>query len=140
MTTRQAFPHTGELKRALKLQKYDTKRQIKQHFEGKVGKIYKFAQHFIESTIELTKVLGRYEPDHFTKAYLPSSVFYSPTPILPSRMEVSYCTSGFFVAISPPSNFVGVSCLFPCGLNSRIHVGYRAANHTVTIMCADRAE
>ena len=38
MAARQTFPHTGEPKRAFKLQKYDPKRQIKQHFEGKVGK------------------------------------------------------------------------------------------------------
>ena len=59
---------------------YDTSglalHNIKQPFEGKVGK-REFAQHFIESAIELAKVLGKYEPDHFTKAYLPFSVFYS---------------------------------------------------------------
>ena len=35
---RQTFPHIGEPKKAFKLQKYDPKRQIKQEFEGKVGK------------------------------------------------------------------------------------------------------
>ena len=38
MAARRTFLHTGEPKRAFKLQKYDPKRQIKQHFEGKVGK------------------------------------------------------------------------------------------------------
>ena len=58
--------------------------------------------------------------------------------ILRSRLEVSYCTSGFFVA-KPANNFVKREFPFLSGLKSRTHVGYRAVNHAVTIMC-DRAE
>ena len=47
-----------------------------------------FAQHFIESTTELAKVLGKYGSDHFTKAYLPFSVFYSPIPWILSVFRI----------------------------------------------------
>ena len=56
--------------------------------------------------------------------------------ILPSRMEVSYCTSGFFVA-KPPNNFVKRGLPFPRELKSHMHTGYRAVNHMVLILCAD---
>ena len=56
--------------------------------------------------------------------------------ILPSRMEVSYCTSGFF----RQTNFAKRELPFPRGFKSRTHIGYRALKHTATIMCADRAK
>ena len=46
--------------------------------------------------------------------------------ILLSRMEVSYCTSGFFSELSPPNNFVKRELPFPRGLKSRTNIGYRA--------------
>ena len=58
--------------------------------------------------------------------------------ILPSPMEVSYCTSRFFH--SRPSNFVKSELPFPLGLKSHTHIGYRAVNHAVMIMCADHAK
>ena len=48
-----------------------------------------FAQHFIESTTKLAKVLDKYEPDHFTKAYLPFSVFHSPIPWISSVFRIT---------------------------------------------------
>ena len=61
--------------------------------------------------------------------------------ILPSvsHMEGSYCTSGFF-ELSPPNNFVKGELPFLRGLKSHTNIGYRAVNHAVTLMCADRAE
>ena len=58
--------------------------------------------------------------------------------ILSSRMEASYCTSGFFVV--RPAN---LELPFPRVLKSRTHnrhIGYRALNLAETIMCANRAE
>ena len=57
--------------------------------------------------------------------------------ILPSRMEVSYCTYGFFRSQARQAN---VSCLSHVDLNHTRRNGYRAVNHTVTIMCVDCAE
>ena len=59
--------------------------------------------------------------------------------ILSSRMEASYCTSGFFRS---PSNFVKHELPLPHGLTCKscTHTHYRTVNHAVTIMCIDRAE
>ena len=42
--------------------------------------------------------------------------------ILPSHMEVSYCSSEFFRKLSPPNNFIWRELPFPHGLKSRTHV------------------
>ena len=46
--------------------------------------------------------------------------------ILPSRMKVSYCTSGFFSKLSPPSMR---ELPFPRGHKSRMHNDYCAVNN-----------
>ena len=43
--------------------------------------------------------------------------------ILPSRMEASYCTSGFFCSLSPENNFVKRELPFPRRLKSHMHIG-----------------
>ena len=58
--------------------------------------------------------------------------------ILLSRMEVSYCTFGFFR--SPPSNFDKLELPFQRGLKSPTQIDYRAGNRPVMIMCPDRAK
>ena len=60
--------------------------------------------------------------------------------ILPLRMEVSHCSSGFFLQLSPPNNSVKCELPFPRGLRSPTHIGYCAANHKVVMMCADCSE
>ena len=57
--------------------------------------------------------------------------------ILPSRMVVHYCTSGFFRSEARQAS---VSCLSCVVFKSRTHNDYRMVNHTVTIMCTDCAE
>ena len=37
--------------------------------------------------------------------------------------------------LNPPNNFAKRELPFPRGLKSRTHIGYRAENHAVTIMC-----
>ena len=45
-----------------------------------------------------------------------------------------------FLQLSPPNNFVKPKLPFPRGLKSCTHIGYRAVNHAVMIVCAVRAE
>ena len=45
-----------------------------------------------------------------------------------------------FSLLSPPRNFVKRELLFPHGLQSGMHIGYRVMNRAITIMCSDRAE
>ena len=61
----------------------------------------------------MAKVLGKYEPDHFTKAYLPFSVFYSPIPLILSVFRITEewrfslndrTYSHYFPAAFPPSS------------------------------------
>ena len=62
--------------------------------------------------------------------------------ILPSSMEASYCTSGFFffLKLSLPSNFVKRVLPFSRGLKSCTHLGYCVLKYAAMILCADRAE
>ena len=60
------------------------------------------------------------------------------------HLAITYVGDLLFLLIcsylSPPSNFVKRELPFPRGLKSRMHIVYRAVNHVVTILCADRAE
>ena len=59
--------------------------------------------------------------------------------ILLSRMEVCYCTSGFFRSYAHQAISFG-ELPFPRELRSRTHVDYCVLNHAVTIMCAECAK